>query len=947
MIFSRKFFLIIPIFAITADYNLWSVRYDFALEPNNVPEIVHEHGMNLVSCDEYNHRDLCTSEKKELYVADNGTTLSVEASYNYATGDGYSTIKLYDPQQSEFTLDSDFEMDSTLYQGDCIVADAALANNDMPPCTNCGPQDDIGKERDFALDARRQEMQERTRTYRSDRRVITSVSKPGQEIRYQTKVERVDLVKLIQEKIFSNEMVVKQLLEEKVALEKQLSKWYLLPSTKQIMRQKITFINALQDGSLIKTIAAIQKSDTHTALQILKKELSPLWPWPHTVTYLVEHANKPDENAFIKMLGVNIMKEAESSIVLRSDFKELPYCIPQIKEFERQCYKDLVVGNINNLLLKKAQLQSELLKFNDILPWERDPRTLALHKAKLVITESLLDDPRLQIYFVISQAQFPIAQEEYNYLDAQLKDHFESQNIKSSVAQRTDMIRREGFDILTVAKTLLETRLENIGKELEPMHRMLSTIKNESLQTAQDELIDLKQQIEEQCAQQNITTDDAKHEHITQCEGFNVLEFADALFTSRQDHPNHVSHHDVLAQEKLLLEEIAQKNRNEIFISQPTIIEALSASTNHQTVTDTLATTRNIIFDNASQYGLVIRPEVLHQVQWSLNALSQAPNPEAFTFHLATIEHMLHDVQKQTAAKANIQPSLVERSPELIARFVQQYFQKLNPATQLSDSLSFVVHGARYIADVTIGKLYLTETAYKERTDQFWEFVEAVRHLNQLEAEQWVDVVSHLAADMTYSFGIGKTVRYLKEIDAIGKAKQQATSVVNQLKKGLDAVLAERPIVITAEGIAIQAPKAAEELALLQKSIQKTGGAVKETIKDAQGLLKAESEINNAGKNVASSNLKPLGRGSTGRAVPANLNEQLALKQVMSDVANGKKIKLPQGMTDMRWHKSEGWEKMTYHINGIEIHYVAQWKNGIIQAIDDFKFVEKITKAIL
>jgi hypothetical protein len=36
----------------------------------------------------------------------------------------------------------------------------------------------------------------------------------------------------------------------------------------------------------------------------------------------------------------------------------------------------------------------------------------------------------------------------------------------------------------------------------------------------------------------------------------------------------------------------------------------------------------------------------------------------------------------------------------------------------------------------------------------------------------------------------------------------------------------------------------------------------------------------------------------------------------MSDVANGKKIKLPQGMTDMRWHQSEGWEKMAYHIIG-------------------------------
>lgn len=64
----------------------------------------------------------------------------------------------------------------------------------------------------------------------------------------------------------------------------------------------------------------------------------------------------------------------------------------------------------------------------------------------------------------------------------------------------------------------------------------------------------------------------------------------------------------------------------------------------------------------------------------------------------------------------------------------------------------------------------------------------------------------------------------------------------------MDAAFAERPILITAEGIAIQAPKAAEELALLQSNIQKTGGAVKETIKDTKQLLKHEAEIVNSVK---------------------------------------------------------------------------------------------------
>ncbi|KKM14268.1 hypothetical protein LCGC14_1707810 [marine sediment metagenome] len=78
--------------------------------------------------------------------------------------------------------------------------------------------------------------------------------------------------------------------------------------------------------------------------------------------------------------------------------------------------------------------------------------------------------------------------------------------------------------------------------------------------------------------------------------------------------------------------------------------------------------------------------------------------------------------------------------------------------------------------------------------------------------------------------------------------------------------------------------------------------------------------------------ITPLGKGSTGRTVPRNLKEKLAMEQVMK-TPQGKKIDVK--MTDHRWHEKDGWIKMRQHEKGVKIHYV---KNKITGAVDDFKF---------
>jgi hypothetical protein len=84
--------------------------------------------------------------------------------------------------------------------------------------------------------------------------------------------------------------------------------------------------------------------------------------------------------------------------------------------------------------------------------------------------------------------------------------------------------------------------------------------------------------------------------------------------------------------------------------------------------------------------------------------------------------------------------------------------------------------------------------------------------------------------------------------------------------------------------------------------------------------------------------LKPLGLGSTGRTAAANLVEQMAMKDAMANPQLG--TRLMEGMNNNRWL---GWTKMEYKIktqNGVNavIHYVGQWENGVLKAVDDFKF---------
>lgn len=161
------------------------------------------------------------------------------------------------------------------------------------------------------------------------------------------------------------------------------------------------------------------------------------------------------------------------------------------------------------------------------------------------------------------------------------------------------------------------------------------------------------------------------------------------------------------------------------------------------------------------------------------------------------------------------------------------------------------------------------------------------------------------------------------------------------------------PVMKTAVEIVRKVPVAPSLPAVIINAAEQAGTTSSSTVA-ASAAVNAVSKVTSAAEKVVdveksfeycNKKLAPLGLGSTGRTEPINLIEKLAMEEIMSNPESGKIVELTKGMTDIRWPKDEGWIKMAWNYTKaetkIEIHYVAQYKDGIITAVDDFKFINK------
>lgn len=189
-------------------------------------------------------------------------------------------------------------------------------------------------------------------------------------------------------------------------------------------------------------------------------------------------------------------------------------------------------------------------------------------------------------------------------------------------------------------------------------------------------------------------------------------------------------------------------------------------------------------------------------------------------------------------------------------------------------------------------------------------------------------------------------------LDAIKGVRQAAQNfpiitgkgkVIKDLVKKHGRAVAQRTVeVISGDYTVLEEYGSIDKVAQYVKTQVEAGAkAVKKVVKRARRRTR-KRVVENELANLDDVLVRPAGRGvSKGRRTPRNLREKLAMKEVMSNPGDCKKIDLTKGMTDSRWPAKEGWIKLRQRVRGVNIHYVKNTKTG---QYDDFKFKDNLTK---
>lgn len=312
--------------------------------------------------------------------------------------------------------------------------------------------------------------------------------------------------------------------------------------------------------------------------------------------------------------------------------------------------------------------------------------------------------------------------------------------------------------------------------------------------------------------------------------GFNELRAAKNLIALRPDYQKKIADQKAeLARQQEVAKQQAleQEHQKELEIQrqkeaaaamqtvlpkgmQHEIIDVLGSNRTQEAVAQQLDTKVQEVIRQAELHNVLIHPELDWRLQAALKSLPKSVDAQDFTFKLATIEHLVNDIHMQASPN---QKSLIERSPELLARAVNKYFEYLAPT---ETELALVVDAARYVSDMTTGSEYLSAEVRKQRIDQFWKAVDnlSLSNLSGVTAKQVVDSVAYVAARATYMLGARMAMPVIKNLKHIAAAAPRAATVfADRIIKAFDSIIHASPALITADGTVIwnATPEAAAE----------------------------------------------------------------------------------------------------------------------------------------
>ncbi len=349
--------------------------------------------------------------------------------------------------------------------------------------------------------------------------------------------------------------------------------------------------------------------------------------------------------------------------------------------------------------------------------------------------------------------------------------------------------------------------------------------------------------------------------------GFHELQAAKDLIALRPDYQRKVVEQkaELARQQELVKQQEAEQQRQQEMEMQRQkeaeaamqsvlpqgmqheMIDVLGSSKTHDAVVQKLDAKIQDVLRQAELHDVLVHPELDWRLQSALKALPKSVNVEDFTFQLATIEHLVNDIHMQAAPGHK---SLIERSPELLARAAHKYFEYLAPT---ETELALVVDLARYVSDVTTGTEYLSAEACEQRIAQFWQAIDSLswKNISEVAAEQVIDSAAYVAARITYVLGARAAVGVVKDLKFVSAAAPRAAALfAERFVKVFDSVIGANPALVTNEGVVVwnasqEAAAEARQLVQAFNSMKDkpSGKPPAEILDDTDKVVKNEAKL--------------------------------------------------------------------------------------------------------
>ena len=625
---------------------------------------------------------------------------------------------------------------------------------------------------------------------------------------------------------------------------------------------ELDFLDALISGK----IEILLKNISHANLIIAKtafKEIKELWPWKRNHTFLTTgFVDGSGESDFIAHLGFDIMKIVEKDLISRSDYiaeHTNPESFSIIQDYKEKCIELQKKGNRSALLQEELRFRKQLF-----INRKNDNST---DNTCYAIAEKAYSSPITTVMYEISHAaSLKEACNKLKQFELAILKEAEKNNLIFTKDIIKWLVEKHGFDILHASHNCYVSRpdyidtFSNQSILSDKVGFVLNNIKYDTLPMAHEELINLQKQVLEGLESLNIIDPIEQKEFLVKDFGADILELANNLYKNRPDHQELVK--------SFIPIDVHYKS-----------IDILNNSHDYVSIGQQFDIMAEHVFHNARLCKLDFVDALENHIIDSLHIIKDPQNDAEFVFNVTVVDHLLSDIQNKAESIVKGEPTTWQRSQELFLRGITKFVTACNPVNQVKsiydvfasagyhlnnavwatayelydpitatqNNLLFyaqacesLVNSAQFTSDLTLGKLYLSSEEYQKRCDTFYDTFST-------SPENIVDFVAQIAADFAFGKGLGIAFVYLKEIDALGKISNQATKVTNILKKAIDTYLVDHPILVTAEGVALQ----------MSNDLKNIGGAAKEVIIDSSTLL--ENITKNIIETELFTNLKAIG----------------------------------------------------------------------------------------